>query len=181
MKLKKKEFLSLKQGGMSVAEYRDKFIELSRYAPEDVADDGKKQELFLDGLAGPLQYQLMSHTFPSFQKLVDNAISLEYKRRELGELKRKTTSSGQPENIARPRFTLQQGPIPLWRPEWKFWAAAVPALCSAISTPDAAVPAPWPADTPSRFPAEPSENSSGHSSKAQCTAHPRGQHLLQVW
>ena len=109
MKLKKKEFLSLKQGGMSVAEYRDKFIELSRYAPEDVADDGKKQELFLDGLAGPLQYQLMSHTFPSFQKLVDNAISLEYKRRELGELKRKTTSSGQPGNIARPRFTPQQG------------------------------------------------------------------------
>jgi hypothetical protein len=26
MKIKKKEFLSLKQGGMSVSEYRDKFI-----------------------------------------------------------------------------------------------------------------------------------------------------------
>jgi hypothetical protein len=39
MRLKKKEFLSLKQGGMSVAEYRDRFIELSRYAPEEVADD----------------------------------------------------------------------------------------------------------------------------------------------
>ena len=77
-----------------MAKYRDKFIELSRYAPEDVAEDDKKQELFLDGLAGPLQYQLMSHTFPSFQKLVDNAISLEYKRRELGDLKRKDTSSG---------------------------------------------------------------------------------------
>jgi hypothetical protein len=38
MKLKKKEFLSLEQGGMSVAEFRDKFIELSSYAPEDVAD-----------------------------------------------------------------------------------------------------------------------------------------------
>jgi hypothetical protein len=35
MRLKKKEFLSLKQGGMSVAEYRDSFIELSRYAPEE--------------------------------------------------------------------------------------------------------------------------------------------------
>jgi hypothetical protein len=50
----KKEFLSLKQAGMSVAEYRDKFIELSCYAPEEVADDGKKQEMFLDGLSGPL-------------------------------------------------------------------------------------------------------------------------------
>jgi hypothetical protein len=29
MKIKKKEFLSLKQGGMSVREYRDKFIQLS--------------------------------------------------------------------------------------------------------------------------------------------------------
>jgi hypothetical protein len=42
MMLKKKEFLFLNQGGMSVAEFWDKFIELSRYAPEDVADDGQK-------------------------------------------------------------------------------------------------------------------------------------------
>ena len=48
MKLKK-EFLALKEGGMSVTEYRDKFIELSCYAPEDVADDEKKQELLVDG------------------------------------------------------------------------------------------------------------------------------------
>jgi hypothetical protein len=33
MKLKKKEFLSLIQGNMSVSEYRDKFIQLYRYAP----------------------------------------------------------------------------------------------------------------------------------------------------
>jgi hypothetical protein len=54
MKTKKKEFLSLKQEGMSVAEYRNKFIELSRYAREEVVEDRKKQELFLDGLAGSL-------------------------------------------------------------------------------------------------------------------------------
>jgi hypothetical protein len=54
MKIKKKEFLCLKQERMSVAEYRDKFIELSRYAMEEVAEDRKKQELFLDGLAGAL-------------------------------------------------------------------------------------------------------------------------------
>jgi hypothetical protein len=66
MKIKKKEFLSLKQRGMSVREYIDKFIQLSRYAPGEVDDDEKKQELFLEGLIGPLQYQLISHTFPSF-------------------------------------------------------------------------------------------------------------------
>jgi hypothetical protein len=66
MKIKKKEFLSLKQGNMTVSEYRDKFIQLSRYALEEVADDERKREQFLEGLIGPLQYQLMSHTFPSF-------------------------------------------------------------------------------------------------------------------
>jgi hypothetical protein len=73
----KKEFLSLKQGGMSLSEYRDKFIQLSRYAPGEVNDDEKKHELFLEGLMGPLQYQLISHTFPSFQRLLDKAIALE--------------------------------------------------------------------------------------------------------
>jgi hypothetical protein len=42
MKINKKEFLSLKQGNMTVSEYHDKFIHLSRYAPEEVADDKRK-------------------------------------------------------------------------------------------------------------------------------------------
>jgi hypothetical protein len=41
---------------MSTSEYREKFIQLSRYTPTEVADDEKKQELFLEGLIGPLQY-----------------------------------------------------------------------------------------------------------------------------
>jgi hypothetical protein len=41
---------------MYVSEYRDKFIQLSRYAPGEVSYDEKKQELFLEGLIGPLQY-----------------------------------------------------------------------------------------------------------------------------
>jgi hypothetical protein len=61
----KKEFLSLKQGNMS-SEYRDKFIQSSRYAPDEVVDDERKQEHFIEGLNGPLQYALVAHTFPSF-------------------------------------------------------------------------------------------------------------------
>ena len=67
MKLKKKEFLALKQGSMTIAEYRDKFIQLSRYAPTEVDDDEKRQELFMEGLNDGLQYPLLSHTFASFQ------------------------------------------------------------------------------------------------------------------
>jgi hypothetical protein len=88
MKLKK-EFLSLTQGNMMVSEYRDHFTQLSRYAPEEVDTDEKRQEHFLEGLIGPLNYQLQSHTFPNFQTLLNKAIGLESKRRELSDHKRK--------------------------------------------------------------------------------------------
>ena len=91
-------------------EYRDKFLQLSRYAPEEVAQDEKKQELFLEGLYGGLQYQLVAHTFPSFQHMIDKALVLESKRRELGEQKRKFNGSGQSSSNTRPRLPMPQGP-----------------------------------------------------------------------
>jgi hypothetical protein len=89
MKLKKKEFLSLTQGNMTVSEYRDRFTQLSRYALEEVDTDEKRQERFLEGLIGPLNYQLHSHTFPNFQTLLNKAIGHESKRRVLSDHKRK--------------------------------------------------------------------------------------------
>jgi hypothetical protein len=89
MKLKKKEFLSLTQGNMTVSEYRHRFTQLSRYAPEEVDIDEKHQERFLEGLIGPLNYQLQSHTFPNFCTLLNKAIGLESKRRELSDHKKK--------------------------------------------------------------------------------------------
>ncbi|WVZ73577.1 hypothetical protein U9M48_021865, partial [Paspalum notatum var. saurae] len=79
MKMKKKEFLSLKQGSMSVTEY----------ATAEVAEDREKQEYFLEGLNDELQYQLMNHTFPSFHQLVDRALFTERKRQDIEERKRK--------------------------------------------------------------------------------------------
>jgi hypothetical protein len=70
---------------MSATEYMGKFTQLSRYAPDEVNTDPKRQERFLDGLIGPLNYQLQSHTFPYFRTLVNKAIGLESKRKELGE------------------------------------------------------------------------------------------------
>jgi hypothetical protein len=52
----KEEFLALKQCLLSVSEYRDKFLQLSRYAPEDVNTDAKRQYRFLRGLVHPLHY-----------------------------------------------------------------------------------------------------------------------------
>jgi hypothetical protein len=95
MKIKKKEFLSLKQGNMLVSEYHDKFIQLSRYASDEDADDERKQEHFMEGLNGPLQYSLVAHTFPSFQRLLDKALAIEHKLVQLGEMKRKAITQGQ--------------------------------------------------------------------------------------
>jgi hypothetical protein len=68
MKLKK-EFLSLTQGNMTVSEYRDRFTQLSCYAPKEVDTDEKCQERFLEGLIGPLNYQLQSHSVtPRFKE-----------------------------------------------------------------------------------------------------------------
>jgi hypothetical protein len=105
----KKEFLSLKQGNMSVSEYRDKFIQLSRYAPEEVAEDERKQEHFIEGLNGPLQYALVAHTFPSFQRLLNKALAIEHKRVQLGDLKRKAISQGHGSSSVRPRYVSPQG------------------------------------------------------------------------
>ena len=89
MRLKKKEFLALKQGSMTVAKYRDKFIQLSWYAPTEVDEDEKRQELFMEDWNDGLQYQLLSHTFASFQQLVDKALVIENKRRQMEDKKRK--------------------------------------------------------------------------------------------
>jgi hypothetical protein len=42
MKLKKKEFTNLRQGSMTVNEYLNSFIQLSRYTSEDIDTDEKK-------------------------------------------------------------------------------------------------------------------------------------------
>jgi hypothetical protein len=92
---------------MPVNEYLDKITQLSRYAPEEVNTDPKRQEHFLDGLIGPLNYQLQSHSFPNFATLLNKAIGLVNKRVEFGEQKPKFQSHGQSSNT-RPRFNSLQ-------------------------------------------------------------------------
>ena len=94
---------------MSVNEYLDKFTQLSRYAPDEVNTDAKRQERFLDGLIGPFNYQLQSHIFPDFQTLLNKAIGLENKCTELGEQKRKFHSHGQSSSNTHPRNSSPQG------------------------------------------------------------------------
>jgi hypothetical protein len=66
LKLKKKEFLDLNQGSMTVKEYLNQFIQLSRYAINNVNTDEKKQDTFLKGLNGEIQFQLLNTDYPDF-------------------------------------------------------------------------------------------------------------------
>ena len=93
---------------MSMAEYHDKFAQLSRYAPKKVADDANKQRHFLKGLHNGLQLQLMSNTYPNFQTLVNRTIVIDNKRKEMEAKKRRLQGQASRSNT-RPRTNPQQG------------------------------------------------------------------------
>jgi hypothetical protein len=59
---------------------------------------------FLIGLVDPLHYQLMNHTFPTFQHLINRAIMIEKKRKEMEDRKHKI-GGPQPGSNNRPRFS----------------------------------------------------------------------------
>jgi hypothetical protein len=64
--IKLKEFQDLKQGFMMVSEYVTRFMQLSRYAPNDVNTNEKKQEYFLNGWNDGLAYALEARDFENF-------------------------------------------------------------------------------------------------------------------
>jgi hypothetical protein len=66
MKLKKKEFTDLKQGIMSLNEYLNSFIQLSKYTPDDINIEEKKQYMFLNGLNDDIQFHLVNTDYADF-------------------------------------------------------------------------------------------------------------------
>jgi hypothetical protein len=108
MKLKKKEFTDLKQDSMTVNEYpAAPFIQLSRYAPDDINTDEKKPDMFLNGLNDDIQFQLLNTDYADFQHVVDKAIVIENKIKDMEkDGKRKVSFHGQPSGSnVRPRFS----------------------------------------------------------------------------
>jgi hypothetical protein len=96
MKLKKKEFADLKQGSMIVNEYLNSFIQLLRYAIEDINTNTKKQDTFLNGLNDDVQFQLLNIDYVDFQHMVDKALMIENKIKEMEkDGKRKAPFHGQ--------------------------------------------------------------------------------------
>jgi hypothetical protein len=85
---------------------------MSRYAPDDVNTDEKKEDAFLNGPNDEIQFQLLNTDYEDFQRMVDKAIIVENKIKEMEKNgKRKISfprqSSG---SNTRPRL-LQPGPF----------------------------------------------------------------------
>jgi hypothetical protein len=107
MKLKRKEFADLRQGGMLVNEYLNSFIQLSRYAPDNINTYEKKQDVFLNRLNDDIQFQLLNTDYADFQHIVDKAIVIENKIKEMekdGKTKVPFSRQSSRSNV-RPRFT----------------------------------------------------------------------------
>ena len=54
-------------------EYQRKFLELSRYAADDVCTDARKQEKFREGLRPDIMLTLVAHDCADFATLVSQA------------------------------------------------------------------------------------------------------------
>jgi hypothetical protein len=80
---------------------------LPRYAPNDINTDKKKQDMFLNGLNHDIQFQLLNTDYADFQHIVDKAIVVENKIREMEkDGKRKVPFCGQSSRSnVRPHFS----------------------------------------------------------------------------
>src|SRR4051812_15566774 len=77
MHQKKEEFLKLRQGETTVVDYHRKFLELSRYAVDEVDADARKQEKFRRGLNPDIKLALVLHDCADFATLVSKAFRVE--------------------------------------------------------------------------------------------------------
>jgi hypothetical protein len=95
-----------------VNEYLNQFTHLSRYAPDDVNTDNKKQDAFMNGLNDEIQFQLLNTGYEDFQWMVDKAIIVENKLKEMERHgKRKMLFQGQSSGGNTRPHLLQPGPF----------------------------------------------------------------------
>ncbi|XP_028124956.1 uncharacterized protein LOC114321922 [Camellia sinensis] len=71
------EFMELKQGNKSIAEYEAQFIEFTRFAPHMVDTDYKKARQFEGGLRDPILDKINVLKLPTYVDILDRALMAE--------------------------------------------------------------------------------------------------------
>ncbi|XP_058082339.1 uncharacterized protein LOC131230430 [Magnolia sinica] len=74
---RKNKFLRLQQGGMTIAQYENRFIELSRYASEMIADEVIKMRRFSAGLRSDIRSKMCCASIRTYAELVEMSIRVE--------------------------------------------------------------------------------------------------------
>ena len=84
---KRREFVNLRQGDLSVDQYIKRFEELSRYAPNLVCTDELKIEQFVEGLRPEIYRDVTvgQSEGPSFSKIVEQALKAERAQKKILE------------------------------------------------------------------------------------------------
>ncbi|KAK1611240.1 hypothetical protein QYE76_034913 [Lolium multiflorum] len=107
------EFRELKQGRLTVVEYRDRFLTLSRYAPDETDTTEKRKERFLNGLHDEMQTVLVNIPFADLEALVDSAIQMEGKLNQANDnRKRRMMHQSGPSNTSKFRPSSSGGFTP---------------------------------------------------------------------
>ena len=75
-RMKEKEFLSLKQGNLSVMGYASRFNELSRFASHQMNTEVRKMDHFKEYLRGDIRSIIVGQTFENFQDMYQRAIKI---------------------------------------------------------------------------------------------------------
>src|SRR5437868_10749769 len=118
VKIKLREFMTLKQGNKTVQEYVHKFNELARYAPTHVDTDEKKRECFLEGMSPKLRSRL-GRRFEDFNQMVDDAIAMEedLHLHHMENRKTKVAAGFSGSAPQRPRMVYQAPSRPAFQPQ----------------------------------------------------------------
>src|SRR3954463_16709400 len=103
------ELRELKQGRITIVEYRDNFLSLARYAPDDIDTEAKKKERFLNGLHDEMQTVLVNIPFADIEALVDTVIQMEGKINQANE-NRKRRMMHQPGTHHTPKYHPNPSP-----------------------------------------------------------------------
>jgi hypothetical protein len=85
--MKQEEFIRLKQGGVNVMQYLNKFNHLSQYAINQVKTDLKKKNCFMRGLNDRVQRKMATCLDLTYNKAVSTALALEAKNTGQGKSK----------------------------------------------------------------------------------------------
>ena len=96
-----------------MVEYRDRFLTLSRYAPDETDTTEKRKERFLNGLHDEMQTVLVNIPFADLEALVDSAIQMEGKLHQANEnRKRRMMHHSGPSNTQKYRPSSSGGFAP---------------------------------------------------------------------